>query len=62
MIRSITVPAATVSDLATKGFLSMTLVEYLVLRYFTFDITVAFPLTQQGRPSQRTDFGAQYTA
>ncbi len=29
---------------------------------FTFDITVAFPLTQQGRPSQRTDFGAQYTA
>ncbi len=28
----------------------------------TFDITIAFPLTQQGRPSQKADFGAQYTA
>jgi hypothetical protein len=26
------------------------------------DITVAFPLSGQGRPPQRDDFGAQYTA
>jgi hypothetical protein len=28
----------------------------------SFDPTIAFPLTQQGRPSQKADFGAQYTA
>ena len=28
----------------------------------TFDIRVAFPVTGQGRPPQRTVFGAQYTA
>ena len=29
---------------------------------FTFDFIVGFPVTQQGRPSQSVDFGAQYTA
>src|SRR5665213_4120382 len=29
---------------------------------FSFDITVAFPLSGQGRPPQRNGFGAQYTA
>ena len=28
----------------------------------TFDITVAFPLSGQGRPPQKNVFGAQYTA
>jgi hypothetical protein len=28
----------------------------------SFDITIAFLLTQQGRPPHRNDFGAQYTA
>ena len=28
----------------------------------TFDICVAFPVTGHGRPPQRNDFGAQYTA
>jgi len=28
----------------------------------TFDITVAFPLSGQGRPPQKDVFGAQYTA
>lgn len=28
----------------------------------TFDITIAFPLTGQGRPPQKNVFGAQYTA
>jgi hypothetical protein len=27
-----------------------------------YDITVAFPLSEQGRPPQKKDFGAQYTA
>jgi hypothetical protein len=28
----------------------------------SLDVTVAFPLTGQGRPPQRNVFGAQYTA
>ena len=37
-------------------------VEVLPDSPLSFDITVAFPLSGQGRPPQRNIFGAQYTA
>ncbi len=37
-------------------------VEELSGSPFSLDIPIAVPLTQQGRPSQRSDLGAQYTA